>query len=103
MSLCTEENAKQIRSNLWVKKLPIFYLLYLLKFSHNPVRDYSFRGCSRITNGGKQKGPPPKNLPHISHNDESDTFIPYLKKIHKHLNDMVHPFYSFLLTSYYFT
>ena len=71
MSLWTEEKANQIRSNLWVKKLPIFYLLYLLKFSHNPVRDYFFRGCSRITNGGKQKGPSPKNLPHISHNDET--------------------------------
>lgn len=80
MSLCTEEKANQIRSNLWVKKLPIFYLLYLLKFSHNPVRDYSFRGCSRITNGGKQKGPPPKNLPHISHNDETRHIYTLLKE-----------------------
>ena len=32
---------------------------------------------------GAKKVPPPQNLSHISYNDETNTVIPYLKKIQK--------------------
>ena len=45
--------------------MPSYRLLYYL----NSIQDGPFRGCSRM--GVGQKSPPPKNLSHISYNDET--------------------------------
>ena len=37
-----------------------------------------FFGAAHGWGGGRQKGPPPSNLPHLSYNDETSWYIPWV-------------------------
>ena len=58
----------------------------------NPIQDGLFWGCSQIRGGGgRQKAPPPKNLSHISYNNETWPQL-YLiqRRSKKYMNDVIH-------------
>ena len=51
-------------------KIPVVKNTYVTKI-FKPIQDSLFRGCSRMGGEGSFLPPPPKNLRHISYNDET--------------------------------
>ena len=47
------------------------HTILIVVIHFNPVQDGLFWGCSQMGGGGGFLGPPPKNPPHISYNDET--------------------------------